>query len=143
MQQNTTNFFECAQKYSIREACLEELNQCRSENGFICPKCGYDKSCQQKHRQLYECDNCGCLVSPPDGTVLEHARLQLPKWFTAICLMGVDEGVISVEQHSKMNGLVDHLSNGEEVALVHRVATMNTGLMSLSKSLMLPSVAIS
>ena len=44
MQRNLAKFFERTQKYSTQAACLKELNRHRRINGFICPKCGHDKS---------------------------------------------------------------------------------------------------
>ena len=105
MQQNPTNFFEWTQKYSTQDACLEELNRRRWKNGFICPKCSHDKSYQLKYRHLHECAKCGHQVSPTAGTVFEHTRLPLPKWFAAIYLMVADKGGISAQRLSKMIGV--------------------------------------
>ena len=105
MQQNTTNFFEWTQKYSTQEAYLEELSRRRWKDGSICPKCGHEKSCQLKYRHLYECAKCSRQVTPTAGTVFEHTRLPLPKWFAAIYLMGADKGGISAQRLSKMVGV--------------------------------------
>ena len=118
MQQNLTNIFEWTQKCSTQEAGLEELNwRCR-DNGFICPKCSHDKSYQLKHRYLQECAKCDRQVSPTAGTVYEHTRLPLSKWFAAVYLMGADKGGILAERLSKKFGLVDCLANIEEIAPV-------------------------
>ena len=101
MQQNSTNFVEWTKKYSTQEACLEELNRHRWKNGFICPKCGHDKSYELKHRHLHECAKCGRQVSPTAGTVFEHTRLPLPKWFEAIYLMSANKGRISAQGLSR------------------------------------------
>ena len=102
MQQNPTNYSEWKQTYSTQEACLNELSRRRWKDGFICPKCGHDKSYQLKYRHLRECAGCGRQVSPTAGTVFEHTRLPLPKWFAAIYLMGADQGGISAQRLSKM-----------------------------------------
>lgn len=105
MQQNPTNFAKWKKKYSTQEACLEELNRHRWKNGFICPKCGHDKSYQLKYRHLRECTKCGRQVSPTAGTVLEHTRLPLPKWFATLYLMGTDKDGISAQRLSKTIGV--------------------------------------
>ena len=106
MQQNPTNFFESTQKYSIQEVCLKELSRCRRKDGFICSKCSHDKSYQLKYRHLHECAKSGRQVSPTAGTVFEHTRWPLPKWFAEICLMGAAEkGWISTQRLSKMIGV--------------------------------------
>ena len=101
MQQNPINFVEWTEKYSTQEACLEELKLRRWKNGFICPNCGHDKSYQLKYRHLHECAKCGRQVSPTAGTVLEHTRLPLPKWFAAVYLMRVNKGRISAQGLSR------------------------------------------
>ena len=86
MQQKLTNSFEWTQKYSTLETCLEELNRCRWKNGFTCPKC----------------DHQVALIA---GTVFEHTRLSLPKWFAAVYLIGSDNGGNSVQRISEMTGV--------------------------------------
>ena len=102
MQQTPTNFFEWTQKYSTQEVCLEELSRGRWKDGFICPKCGHDRSYQLKYLHLHECAKCGRQDSPTAGTVFEYTRLPLPKWFAVIYLMGADKGGISPQRLSKM-----------------------------------------
>ena len=99
MQQNLAKFFEWTPKCSTEKACLEVLNRCCWKNGFICPKSGHDKSWQLKHRHVHTCDR---QVSPRAGTVFEHTRLPLPKWFATIYLMGADKGRNSAQQILKM-----------------------------------------
>ena len=104
MQQNPANFFDCTQKYSTQAACLEELNRQRWKDGFIYQKCGHDKSYQLKHCHFHEFTQCGRQVSPTVGTVFEHTRLPLPKWFAATYLMATDKGGISTQGLSKTIG---------------------------------------
>ena len=105
MQQNPANFFDWSQKYSTQEACLEELSRQRWKDGFICPKCGHDKSYQLKHRHLHECTQCGRQVSPTAGTVFKHTRLPLPKLFASTYLVAADKGRISAQRLSKTIGV--------------------------------------
>ena len=104
MQQNPTNSFEWAQKYSTQETCLEDLNRHRWKNGFACPKYGHDNSWRPKHSHLHECTKCARHVSPTAGTVFELTRLPLSKWFVATYLMGADKGGSSVQQLFKKVG---------------------------------------
>ena len=81
------------------------MNRHRWENGFICPKCGHDKSYQLKHRHLNECTECGCKDSPAADTVFESTRLPLPKWFVTFYLMGAGKAGILVQWLSKTIGV--------------------------------------
>ena len=105
IQQNYTIFFDRTQKYSTQEACLKESNQHRWKNGFICPRCGHNKSYQLKHRHLHECTKCGCKDSPTADTIFEPTRLPLPKWFATFYLMGADKAGIFAQRLSKMIGV--------------------------------------
>lgn len=105
IQQNYTIIFDRTQKYSTQEACLKELNQYRWKNGFICPRCGHDKSYQLKHRHLHECTKCGCKVSLTADAVFEPTRLPLSKWFATFYLMGTDNAGIFAQRFSKMIGV--------------------------------------
>ena len=105
MQWNLSNFFEWVQMCSTQVACLQELNRYRWKNGLVCQKRRNDKSCQLKHRHLHECSKNGRQDLPTIGTAFVHTRLQLPKRFVAIYLMGFEHCRISIERFSKMVGL--------------------------------------
>ena len=104
MWQKLSDYFGWMPKHSTQEARPEELNRCRWKNGCICPKCVHDKSFRLKLHHLYECDKCGCRVSPTAGMVFERTCMQLLKWFPTTNLMSADKRGISVERISKMAG---------------------------------------
>ena len=105
MKQKETSYFEWTQKYATEDACRALLEQVRWGNGFICPKCGHDQAWQIAYRSLRECKSCRRQTSVTAGTMFDHSKVGLPKWFAAIYLMGTDKGGVSALRLSKMIGV--------------------------------------
>ena len=105
MQQLPSNFLDWHKKFATEKACIRELERHRWPNGFICPNCGHDQAYRLKHRHLHECKACGRQTSVTAGTVFEHTKLPLTKWFAAIFLMSTDKGGISAMRLSKLLGV--------------------------------------
>ena len=81
MQQLPSNFLDWHKKFATEKACIRELERHRWPNGFICPNCGHDQAYRLKHRHLHECKACSRQTSVTAGTVFEHTKLPLTKWF--------------------------------------------------------------
>ena len=105
MQQLPTNFIEWQKKFARERTCIRELERHRWPNGFICPNCSHDQAYRLKHRHLHECKACKRQTSATAGTIFEHTKLPLTKWFAAIFLMSVDKGGISAMRLSKLIGV--------------------------------------
>lgn len=105
MKQQSTDFLTWCQEHATEEACQEALAALRWRDGFACPKCGHGKAYRLRHRHLRQCAGCGHQTSPTAGTVFDHSRVPLTKWFAAIYLMSADKGGISAQRLSKMIGV--------------------------------------
>ena len=99
------NFLDWQRKFATQKACLRELERHRWPNGFQCPVCGHDRAYRLNSRPLHQCTKCKHQAFVIAGTVFENTKLQLPKWFAAIYLMGSDKGGISALRLSKMIGV--------------------------------------
>lgn len=105
MQQSPTDFLEWTRKFATEEACLEELARRKWPAGFICPRCGHDRAHVLERRHLRQCAACRHQSSATVGTVFEHTKLPLAKWFAAMYLAAADKGGISALRLSKMIGV--------------------------------------
>ena len=105
IQQKPTDFVDWCSTFSTQEACLEELKRHRWPNGFECPRCGHDQSQILSRHYLHQCTQCRLQASVTAGTVFEHTKPPLPKWFAAIYLMSSDKGGISATRLSQMVGI--------------------------------------
>ena len=105
MQQPPTSFLEWTRKFATEESCLAELARRKWPGGFICPRCGHGRAHVLQRRRLHQCAACRHQSSATAGTVFEHAKLPLAKWFAAMCLAAADKGGVSTLRLSKMVGV--------------------------------------
>ena len=100
-----TSFLEWTRQFATEEACLEELARRKWPAGFICPRCQHVRAHVLGCRRLRQCAACRHQSSPTAGTVFEHTKLPLAKWFAAIHLAAADKGGVSALRLSKMVGV--------------------------------------
>lgn len=105
MKQPAMSFLQWQRKFINDYACQRELARHRWSNGFICPRCGHDRAHVLHRRLLRQCAECRHQVSVTAGTLFEHTKLPLPKWFAAIYLMAADKGGLSALRLSKLIGV--------------------------------------
>lgn len=70
-------------RFPDEESCLNYLSQIRWPNGFVCPKCHYEKGWKTKHG-LWMCASCGRHTSATSGTIFHRTRKPLTVWFRII-----------------------------------------------------------
>ena len=81
--------------YGTEEQCFNALFQWRWPDGFICPKCGGEKSCQLRTRKLQQCNTCHHQTSLSAGTIFESTKLPLTRWFLGLYFITQDKKGIS------------------------------------------------
>ena len=105
MQQPPTSSPEWTAKFATEEACLAELAPRKWSGGFIRPRCGRGRAHVLRRRRTRQCLACRRQSPPTAGTVFEHAKLPLAKWFAAIHLTAADKGGVSALRLSRMVGV--------------------------------------
>lgn len=83
MEDYPKTMIEFAQRFMSEEACREYIYQMRWPDGFICPRCGYQK-CWKMQSGLYRCSRCKYHLSVTAGTIFQNTRISLRLWFRAI-----------------------------------------------------------
>lgn len=83
------------QLYGDEARCRATLKAWRWPGGFVCPQCGYDRSCQVRDGTLFQCHRCHAQTSLTAGTVFSHTKLPLTTWFLAIYLLTQNKNGIS------------------------------------------------
>ena len=81
------SLIELFQNYGSESQCYEALLKLRWPTGFKCPECGCPDYCFLKARKLYQCNKCHHQTSLISGTIFEHSKLPLTRWFLAIYLI--------------------------------------------------------
>lgn len=76
-------------QYGQEAQCEAALEQARWPEGFRCPHCQHDLASQFRRAGLryWQCCRCRHQTSLRAGTVMEHGRLPLTKWFLAMYLL--------------------------------------------------------
>lgn len=97
MYKNIT-FLEFQNMFATEKKCEEYLFNKRWKNGFVCPKCGYNKYYSLPKKKLYQCKNCGYQTSLTANTIFHKTRTPLQKWFLGIYLMTNRENGIPIIQ---------------------------------------------
>ena len=93
------NLIEFNIKFKDEQACIDWLINKRWGNGnAICSHCGSEKNCKHNTRAIYTCKDCKTQFSVRMGTIFEHSRLPLYKWFLAIYLFtSLKKGLSSIQ----------------------------------------------
>ncbi len=70
-------------------------------DGYRCARCGHDEARLEFVERVYDCKRCRKQESVKSGTIFEHTKLPLWKWFMAIWFMVGDKRGISATRLSK------------------------------------------
>ncbi len=75
--------------------CIEALVALKWPNGFVCPLCSYTRCTRLTSRRipLFECRRCAHQTSPLVDTIFEGTHLPLLKWFQALELFLLPDGI--------------------------------------------------
>lgn len=75
--------------YGTEAQCEAAFMQARWRNGFECPKCSHASAYEftRHERHYWQCKGCHYQCTLRAGTIMEHSRLPLTKWYLAIYLM--------------------------------------------------------
>jgi transposase-like protein len=97
---------EFVAEFSSEEACAAFLRRWKyGEGGFVCPRCGHDRSWFLPSRRLDECSSCHKQVSLTAGTVMHGSRKPLRLWFLALYEFVVSKQGISALELSRRLGI--------------------------------------
>ena len=88
------------ESYSTEAQCAAALYAWRWPEGFKCPQCGHDKSCQIALRSMHQCNRCHHQTSLIAGTIFQSTKLPLTVWFQAIYFITQEKkGISAMELH--------------------------------------------
>ena len=82
-------------RFRSESDCIEAIIAMKWPNGFVCPRCAYTECTRLSTRRLplFECGRCGYQASPLIGTIFERTHLPLVKWFQAMELFLLPDGI--------------------------------------------------
>jgi transposase-like protein len=91
--------------YGDDDLCLQTLFSARGPDGFVCPRCGHNKSWDHKRRPLLECTKCGHQTSLLAGTLFHGTKLPLHKLFKLVYLLVAEKSGTNVCALSRQTGV--------------------------------------
>ena len=88
---------EFMDRYGSEDQCEEALKASRWPDGFICPRCGTGgHTTFRREGLLYlQCSACRHQCSLIAGTIFEHTKLELKRWFLAMHLLTQSKNNVS------------------------------------------------
>lgn len=92
-------------RFPDEEACWTALREARWPDGFICPRCGHDRSAWVSTRRLEQCGACRYQCSVTAGTVFHGTKMPLRIWFWAIFFVARHKNGISAKQLQRDTGI--------------------------------------
>ncbi|RRJ62469.1 IS1595 family transposase [Paenibacillus oralis] len=85
-------------RYHSEQDCMEALIAMKWPNGFVCPRCAHTRCSRltSRHIPLFECGKCKHQTSALIGTIFEGTHLPLLKWFNALELFLLEDGISAI-----------------------------------------------
>lgn len=94
--QKSLSLSDFLKRYGTEPQCEAALVAMRWPQGYQCTRCACKRVSITHHgRRLWECLNCGYQCSAIVGTIMEHTKLPLTKWFLAMYLMTQSKNAIA------------------------------------------------
>lgn len=99
-------------------ACKEHFRKQREQEGIICKKCGCTKHYWLKDKWQWQCADCRFRTALRSGSVIEHSKLPLRKWYLAIAFMSFSKKGISAKEMQRQLG---HSCYESIWSMMHRI----------------------
>lgn len=96
---------EFMELYPTEKECRMAIFEHRWPQGFVCPRCGHERSWYLRGRGLYECAACHFQGSLTAGTIFHKSRTDLRKWFLAIWLLASTKKAPSAAELARQLGV--------------------------------------
>jgi transposase-like protein len=100
-----TTLREFQASFATEEACRKYLAACRWPDGFLCPRCGAQKTYELGKLRRWQCAGCRYQASLTAGTILHNTKTPLTIWFWAAYLMTTDKRGVSALFFQRQLGL--------------------------------------
>ncbi len=81
------NIIQIYRQFPTHQSCIEHLEKVRWNGTPVCPYCKSTNTTPAPKELRHHCNNCNTSFSVTVGTIFHRTRLDLQKWFLAICLV--------------------------------------------------------
>lgn len=97
------SLFDFQEKFPDTDRCLSYLAEVKWGDGYNCPKCGHDNSCDGSSPHSRQCTRCRYVESPTAGTLFHKVKFDLLKAFWIVYFLSTNKkGFSSTELARKL-----------------------------------------
>jgi hypothetical protein len=112
---NLLNFIK---EYPDENSCREHFRRQREKEGIKCKRCGNTKHYWLKGKWQWQCSECNFRTTLRSGTIMEHAKLPIRKWYLAMAFMSFTKKGISA---CEMQRQLDHKRYESIWNMMHKI----------------------
>ncbi len=105
MQFESEEIIKLFETFQDNASCNQYLAEKKWSNGYVCKKCGHNKSSIVRNNFSRECTKCHHIESPTAGTLFHKVKFGLRKAFFIVFEMSASSKGISSVQMSKRYGI--------------------------------------
>lgn len=95
MSETIRSIIDLLDRFETEDDCVRYLYELRTEDGWMCPKCGRPTPSLLLSRRKIQCTRCSHQEAITKGTAMEGSHIKLRKWFIAIYLVANDKRGVS------------------------------------------------
>lgn len=129
---NTLRFLEL---YPNEDSCREHFRLQRERQGIKCKKCGCDKHYWLKAKYQWQCISCKFRTCLRSGTVFQHSKLPLQKWYLAMTLMTMTKKGISAKEMQRQLGHSRYQTVWKMMHTIRKAMGKREGLYKLKETI--------
>jgi transposase-like protein len=104
MEERPLTFDAFIDRFLTEKQCRDYLYRVKWPDGFVCPKCGYQKS-HPKREGGFRCAACDSPASVTAGTAFQGSKLPLQTWFRLLWWVSAQKNGVSAVDLQRVFGL--------------------------------------
>lgn len=112
------NIIKFISDFPDESSCREHFRKVREHQGINCKKCGSTKHYWLKGKWQWQCSACQFRTGLRSGTMMEHAKLPIRKWYLAMAFMSFSKKGISA---TEMQRQLDHSRYESIWSMMHKI----------------------
>lgn len=129
---NDVNIIKFVEDFPTEESCKLHFKEVREKQGIICKKCGSTKHYWLQAKWQWQCSECRFRTTLRSGTMMEHAKLPVRKWYLAMAFMSFTKKGISATELQKQLGHKRYESIWSMMHRIRKAMGKRDGLYQLS-----------
>jgi hypothetical protein len=115
---NDMNILRFIEQFPTEDSCREHFREQRESEGVICKKCGGTHHYWLQAKWQWQCSRCDFRTTLRSGSMMEHSKLPVRKWYLAMAFMSYSKKGLSACELQRQLG---HRRYDTVWSLMHRI----------------------